>query len=156
MKYITQSKFENELAKIRVRNKSYERKKLLKAEKNKYRNKIKLPSTTKLVMTYLFILLNTVLIYAMVAMWKFADLSYLGVLISDIAAQIMIYAIYCMKAYKAKKSEEEMKFKRDKYSGSLGDVLSAGAECKDEILGIIDNLENTEYQTENIETESVG
>ena len=100
MKYITQSKFENELAKIRVRNKSYERKKLLKAEKNKYRNKIKLPSTTKLVMTYLFILLNTVLIYAMIAMWHFSDLSYLGVLISDIAAQLITFFIYTVKSTK--------------------------------------------------------
>lgn len=100
MKYITQSKFENELAKIRVRNKSYERKKLLKAEKNKYRNKIKLPSTTKLVMTYLFILLNTVLIYAMVAMWHFSDLSYLGVLITDIAAQLITFFIYTVKSTK--------------------------------------------------------
>lgn len=100
MKYITQSKFENELAKIRVRNKSYERKKLLKAEKNKYRNKIKLPSTTKLVMTYLFILLNTVLIYAMVAMWHFSDLSYLGVLITDIVAQLITFFIYTVKSTK--------------------------------------------------------
>lgn len=100
MKYITQSKFENELTKIRVRNKSYERKKLLKAEKNKYRNKIKLPSTTKLVMTYLFILLNTVLIYAMVAMWHFSDLSYLGVLITDIVAQLITFFIYTVKSTK--------------------------------------------------------
>ena len=100
MKYITQSKFENELAKIRVKNKSYERKKLLKAEKNKYRNKIKLPSTTKLVMTYLFILLNTVLIYAMIAMWHFSDLSYLGVLITDIAAQLITFFIYTVKSTK--------------------------------------------------------
>lgn len=100
MKYITQSKFENELAKIRVRNKSYERKKLLKAEKNKYHNKIKLPSTTKLVMTYLFILLNTVLIYAMVAMWHFSDLSYLGVLITDIVAQLITFFIYTVKSTK--------------------------------------------------------
>lgn len=100
MKYITQSKFENELAKIKARNKSYERKKLLKDEKNKYRNKIKLPSTTKLVMMYLFILLNTVLIYAMVAMWHFSDLSYLGVLITDIVAQLITFFIYTVKSTK--------------------------------------------------------
>lgn len=100
MKYITQSKFENELAKIKARNKSYERKKLLKDEKNKYRNKIKLPSTTKLVMMYLFILLNTVLIYAMVTMWHFSDLSYLGVLITDIVAQLITFFIYTVKSTK--------------------------------------------------------
>ena len=62
---------------------------------------------------YLFVLLNAIVIYTMAAMWVYADLSYLGVLISDIAAQVLVYGIYCMKAYKAKKSEEEMKYKRD-------------------------------------------
>lgn len=155
MKYLTIKKYQQELEKVKRENIQRQYKQSLKNEKNKYKKSLKI-ETSKLIALYLFALLNAIVIYAMVAMWKFADLSYLGVLISDIAAQIMIYAIYCMKAYKAKKSEEEMKFKRDKYSGSLGDVLSAGAECKDEILGIIDNLENTEYQTENIETESVG
>lgn len=64
----------------------------------------------------------------MVAMWKFCDFSYLRVLISDIAAQVIIYAIYCMKAYKAKKSEEDLKFERERLTGTLGDVLNAGAE----------------------------
>ena len=54
----------------------------------------------------------------MVAMWQFADLSYLGVMITDIAAQVLVFAIYCMKAYKAKKSEEEMKFKRERLKGN--------------------------------------
>lgn len=155
MKYLTTKEYQQELGKVKRENIQRRYRQSLKNEKNKYKKNFKI-ETSKLIALYLFALLNVIVIYAMVAMWKFADLSYLGVLISDIAAQIMIYAIYCMKAYKAKKSEEEMKFKRDKYSGSLGDVLSAGAECKDEILGIIDNLKNTEYQTENIETESVG
>lgn len=155
MKYLTAKEYQQELGKVKRENIQRRYRQSLKNEKNKYKKNFKI-ETSKLIAFYLFALLNVIVIYAMVAMWKFADLSYLGVLISDIAAQIMIYAIYCMKAYKAKKSEEEMKFKRDKYSESLGDVLSAGAECKDEILGIIDNIENTEYQTENIETESVG
>ena len=57
-----------------------------------------------------------------------ADFTYLGVLISDIAAQVLIYAIYCMKAYHGKKQSEKMKFDREKLKGSLDDVLTAGAE----------------------------
>lgn len=154
MKYLTTKEYQQELEKVKKENVQKKYKQSLKNEKNKYRKSFKI-ETSKLIAFYLFALLNAIVVYAMVAMWIFADISYLGVLISDIAAQIMIYAIYCMKAYRAKKSEEEMKFKRDKYSGSLENILSAGAECKDEMVGIIDNIENTEYQTENTD-ESIG
>lgn len=154
MKYLTTKEYQQELEKVKRENVQKKYKQSLKNEKNKYRKSFKI-ETSKLIAFYLFALLNAIVVYAMVAMWIFADISYLGVLISDIAAQIMIYAIYCMKAYRAKKSEEEMKFKRDKYSGSLENILSAGAECKDEIVGIINNIENTEYQTENTD-ESIG
>ena len=69
--------------------------------------------TSKKLAIYLFMLMNTIIIYAMVAMWHFGDLSYLGVLISDIAAQVVVFAIYCAKAYFGKKAEEDMKFARE-------------------------------------------
>ena len=53
----------------------------------------KLP-THKLITGYLFVLLNVILIYAMVAMWNFADLTHLGVIITDIVAQILTFFIY--------------------------------------------------------------
>ena len=101
----------------------------LDAEKKKY-NKSRM-ETSKLIAIYLFVLLNVIVIYAMTAMWCFADFSYLGVLISDIAAQVLIYAIYCMKAYHAKKQSENMKFERERLSGTLGDILDAGGESKE-------------------------
>lgn len=70
--------------------------------------------TNKLIAIYLFILFNVIIIYALVAMWKLGDLSYLGVLISDIAAQVLVYAIYCIKAYCGKREEERLRFERDK------------------------------------------
>lgn len=103
---------------------------LLKAEKDKYKSASHI-ETSKLIAIYLFGLLNAIIIYAMVAMWRFGDFSYLGVLISDIAAQVLIYAIYCMKAYHAKKQSEQMKFDREKLQGNLGDILDAGGECQD-------------------------
>jgi len=99
---------------------------LIEEEENKYKKER--IETSKLIAIYLFVLLNTLVIYSMIAMWVFADFTYLGVLISDIAAQVLIYAIYCMKAYHGKKQSEKMKFDREKLKGSLDDVLTAGAE----------------------------
>lgn len=116
--------------KIKRDNAQKQKQLLLKAEKDKYKGTNHI-ETSKLIAIYLFGLLNTIIIYAMVAMWRFGDFSYLGVLISDIAAQVLIYAIYCMKAYHAKKQSEQMKFNREKLHGDLGDVLDAGGECQD-------------------------
>lgn len=131
MRYLSKKNYYQELEKIQRNNRQKELKQKLKAEKSKYKKRVHI-ETSKLIAIYLFILLNAIVIYAMISMWKFADLTYLGVLITDIAAQILIYGIYCMKAYKGKKSEEEMKFKREKF-GTLNDVISAGAECKESV-----------------------
>ena len=112
---LSEREFQRQLAKIKAENVQKERQMQLDAEKRKYDKPCF--ETSKLIV-----------IYAMVAMWHFADFTYLGVLISDIAAQVIIYAIYCLKAYHAKKQSEKMKFDREKLSGTLGDVLEAGAE----------------------------
>lgn len=140
MKYLTIKKYQQELEKVKRENIQRQYKQSLKNEKNKYKKSLKI-ETSKLIALYLFALLNAIVIYAMVAMWKFADLSYLGVLISDIAAQILIYAIYCMKAYNGKKAEEEMKFKREKYAGTLDNILSAGTSCETEDGTMVDNID---------------
>ena len=70
--------------------------------------------TSKLLAIYLFALLNAIVIYAMVVMAITSDLSALPVLISDIAAQVIVYAIYCAKAFKGKQAEEDIKLERDK------------------------------------------
>lgn len=125
-KNLTEREFQRQLAKIKKENVQKERSLILERERNKYGSeKIE---TSKLIAIYLFVLLNAIVIYAMIAMWQFADFSYLGVLISDIAAQVLIYAIYCMKAFHAKKESERMKFDREKLRGSLGDILEAGSE----------------------------
>ena len=125
MRYLSQKEYQKEIEKAKRIAKQRQLKNQITNEKNKYRNK---PETSKLIAVYLFVLLNAIIIFSMVAMWTFHDLTYLGVLISDIAAQVLIYAIYCLKAYKAKKSEEELKFKKEKYEDSLETYLDAGAE----------------------------
>lgn len=112
---------------IELQNKQKQMQMALDAEKNKFKK----PGieTSKLIALYLFALLNAIIFFAMIAMWKFADLEYLGVLISDIAAQVLIYAIYCLKAYHAKKQSEQVKLDREKMERNLDDILDAGAEC---------------------------
>jgi cation transport ATPase len=122
---MTEKQYRQELEKVKRENTQRQFKQSLRDEKAKYKRKFKI-ETSKLIAFYLFALLNAIVVYAMVAMWKFADLSYLGVLITDIAAQILIYGIYCLKAYKAKKSEEDLKFRRERHS--LDELLKAGAE----------------------------
>lgn len=147
MKNMTEEEYQRKLSEIKNENIQKEYKKKLKEERAKYGFKLKL-ETSKLIAIYLFALLNAIVIYAMIAMWNFADLTYLGVLISDIAAQVIIYAIYCMKAYKAKKSEENLKFEREKLSGTLEDVLSAGAESREYVpttTGTVDTYIEQNY-----------
>lgn len=98
MNYITEKEFEQKLKQLQQHNLSKERELKLIEEKNKYRKDIKLPSTSKLMAVYLFIILNVVLIFAMRAMWHFADLSFLGVLITDVAGQVIVYMIYALKS----------------------------------------------------------
>lgn len=95
-------------------------------------------TTTKLLCFYIFIIFNVVLAYALIAMWHFADLSYLGVIISDILGQVVVYAIYSIRAYKDTKSEEEMRFERDK----LNMLPDSARDKLNEIFDKIDDISN--------------
>ena len=131
--YLNNREFTREMNKIRKNNDQKEKLRLLREERKKFKKKHDM-ETSKFIAIYLFILLNAIVIFAMVAMWRFHDLSYLGVLISDIAAQVLIYAIYCMKAYHAKKQSEIMKFNRERIEmTTLEDVLEAGKDCTEQV-----------------------
>jgi len=122
---MNENKFRKMKERIERRNRDVEQRKELDAEKKYGTRKIE---THKALALYLFMLLNIIIVYSLVAMWRFADLSYLGVLISDIAAQVLVYTIYCLKSFKGKQAEENLKFERQKYEDSLQAVLSAGAD----------------------------
>ena len=113
MRYLSKKEFAKQMKLIELENQQIELHNMLNAEKNKYKRGSKI-ETHKLLAIYLFVIFNIILVYAMAAMWYFKDLSYLGVLITDIAAQIALYGIYCLKAYKGKKQEEQMKFEKEK------------------------------------------
>lgn len=81
---------------------------------------------SKILAIYLLILLTAIVLFTMAAIWHFGDLSYLNVLITDIAAQILVYMVYCVKAYHGKKSEEELKFEKEKIENCISTSLDDG------------------------------
>lgn len=98
MKYLSEREFNSKMRVIQRRNESIDRYNKLNAEKRKVSINIKKPTTDKLIAIYLFVILNVILIYSMISMWHLADLSCLGILITDIAGQVITYYIYAKKA----------------------------------------------------------
>ena len=96
---MSEKEFRSKMRKARLKNESAVRKMELRETKNKYKQKKKI-STTKLIALYLFILLNVVLAFAMYMMYRLSDLTYLGVLITDIVAQVITFLIYVVKSTK--------------------------------------------------------
>lgn len=90
--------FEAELRRIRTKNRKIQRKRALRAERRKYRLKIKWPTQSKLGMWYIFISCTVVQIYSMAAMWHFADLSPLYALIGATVGEGLTYYAYTAKA----------------------------------------------------------
>lgn len=85
---------------------------------------IRPPTTTKVLMAYIFANCTVIEIYSMVAMWRFSDLSSLYALITSVITEAMAFAVYCAKAYSETKQEELMKLEREKLEapelGSIG------------------------------------
>ena len=79
--YISEEEFNSRLEKIKEKNMSNERRKKLKEEKKKYRPKIKLPSTSKLVLLVVFLLCIEIVIFSEYAMVELGDASAMYVLI---------------------------------------------------------------------------
>ena len=90
--------FEAELRRIKAKNRKIQRKRALRAEKRKYRLKIKWPTQSKLGMWYIFLSCTAVQIYSMAAMWHFADLSPLYALIGATVGEGLTYYAYTAKA----------------------------------------------------------
>lgn len=123
---LTEKGFNRKLKKLQDINIQREYRLTLRKERLKCFN-IKPIETHKLLAIYLFVLLNVIVVYSMITMWHMRDLTYLGVLISDIAAQVIVYAIYCLKAYHGKKQEENLKYKRERIPNKAADTLNDDA-----------------------------
>ena len=79
------------------------------------------PTTTKIIMLYIFANCTAVEVYSMVAMWMFANLEALYALISAVISESLSFAVYAAKAYNETKQEELIKLERDKMEAEPGD-----------------------------------
>ena len=116
--YKQELKHKAKLKRIEERGERKLRKRELKAKRDSYKEPKKKIQMTKIITWYLFVLLNAVLIYSMTVMYMFRDLSYLGVLITDIAAQVITFMIYACKSYKESKEEASINLERERLSYS--------------------------------------
>ncbi len=112
---MTEREYRRKLKKIQNKNIQKEYRESLNREKNKYKKKLHI-ETHKVLAMYLFILINVIITYTLVAMWIFQDISLLDVLITSVVSQVIVYAVYCIKAYKGKKQEEQMRLEYTKLS----------------------------------------
>lgn len=78
MRFLSQSKYEKKLAKLKRENEIAKRKNELKAEKNKYKKKI---STSKLLLIVVVFLCLEIIVFSQYVMIKFQDLTALYTLI---------------------------------------------------------------------------
>ena len=76
------------------------RKQALEKEKESLRPKKKKISTTKIILTFLFINCTVVEVYSMWVMYKFMDLSALYALITTVVGEVIAFAIYAVKSTK--------------------------------------------------------
>ncbi len=72
------------------------------------------PTTTKLLMVFIFLNCTVVEVYSMVAMWVIMDLSPLYSLITSVVAESLSFAVYAAKAYNETKQEALIKLQREK------------------------------------------
>lgn len=120
-------KYRVELRRIEKKGEKILRKRELKEKLDSYKKPKKKIQMTKIITWYLFALLNIVLIYSMVVMYLFRDLSYLGVLITDIAAQVITFLIYTYKSFKETKEEAIIELEREKLNTSHSTNDNGGA-----------------------------
>ena len=134
-----QRKYSKKIKKIEEKIFWQNKKSEIKQLKKNNRKKLGL-TTTKLLSFYLFAIFNVVLLYALIAMWHFEDLSYLGVIISDIVGQILVFGIYCIRAYLDTKSEENIKLEQQK--------IGLPTQLQEKIDGLLPPSENEDDDDE--------
>lgn len=81
MGYLSEKEYATRLKRVQMDNESKERKRKLREEKNKFRPKIKLPSTSKLVLLVVILMCLEIIFFCQYAMLEFGDTSALYTLI---------------------------------------------------------------------------
>lgn len=93
------------------------------------------PTTTKILMIFIFANCTAVEIYSMAAMWYLADLSSLYALITSVISESISFGIYCAKAYNETKQEELIRLERDKMAAAEDDTEADEGEDDLEAAG---------------------
>lgn len=84
------------------------------------------PTTTKLLMAYIFLNCTVIEAYSMVVMWRLGDISALYALISAVVTESVSFAVYAAKAYNETKQEELIRLERDKMAQPQPDAPDDG------------------------------
>lgn len=95
---LTQKEFEKKLAEIQEKNKQKEYRRLLREERKKSRAKLKLPSTSKLILLVAFLLCLEIIIFCEYMMVQTGDLSSLYSMIGVASALIPLCLGYYFKS----------------------------------------------------------
>lgn len=125
MGIISEKEFEAQMREIQIINESKERERKLKEEKMKYKRKIKLPSTSKLVLLGVFLICLEILIFSEYAMLVLYDASAMYALIGIPAALVPTIIGYYSKA----KAENLNKYSGSHNNSNIED--SSGGDSED-------------------------
>ncbi|MCD7785781.1 MAG: hypothetical protein LUH18_09485 [Oscillospiraceae bacterium] len=130
----SEKQFRREMKRVKREKKQCDRKKELydkrlevKLVKRSMRS-FKLPTTTKIIVAYIFLNCTVVEVYSMVVMWKLQNLDALYALITAVVAESVSFAVYAAKSYNETKQEEIIKLERDKMDVAKREVAGDNLE----------------------------
>lgn len=98
MRYLSEEEYNSRLKKIELKNITKERKRKLREEKNKYKQKIKLPSTSKLFLWLGFLLFIEIIFFCQYLAIKTLDTTPLVAMIGAIGGLISMFYTYSKKS----------------------------------------------------------
>lgn len=106
-------KLDEKLKEVKKKKEIYDRRREI-VEIRRQMSPVKKPTTTKLVMGFIFLNCTAIEIYSMAVMYIYADLDPLYALITAVVGEAVSFAVYCAKAYNETKQEELIRLERDK------------------------------------------
>ncbi|MCD8216711.1 MAG: hypothetical protein LUD01_01465 [Clostridiales bacterium] len=108
-------RYEKRLEQARRKKEIYDQRQQIYEIKKEMR-RFRPPTTTKILMAWIFGNCTAVEIYSMAVMYLLQDLSSLYALITAVIGETISFAVYAAKAYNETKQEEAVKLERDKQS----------------------------------------
>lgn len=109
----TAADFERELDEVKKEKELFDKRAEISSIRKQMRP-FKAPTTTKIIVAFIFANCTAVEIYSMVAMWSLQNLDALYALISAVIGESISFAVYAAKAYNETKQEELIRLERDK------------------------------------------